>query len=1449
MPFFLTRNFANCFLLASVQPLYNQAIDLAIVRQNHVRYQSFRKRLIERIRTEEAERNAHIKCLCEKYDTSIREWLKKLEKRDTAPAKKAKDTKTREYFEKQFTELKKAREDRERLQRSGQRIRSEADMDEIIDGLQLQVMEDKKMRSYAVIPPLMHDHVLKPSPHFDNRNGFIADPMELHDDVKCINIWTEGEKIIFREKYLQHPKNFGVIASFLERKSVADCVRYYYISKKTENYKQLLKKHAKKRTRALAKQQQQANSAANRGSPMIKEMERGLKPYPQSATSVILPYATPLTSSSSTITYTISVAVAASVTDTKVKASTSTVTSILNKTSSTLTTTSAGGNSSAATTTTTTSSTKATSDTARDSALKCGADSDNDDGDGEATSEQDVSCCKCGCDKPESLVKSRTVSAANIALYGIAHHRAGLRVCLKCHLKHVRRQCPIASCNTPRRKLKRLKSLPTQWVDMPAEARARFATELDIPVDAKIGCARCVMRISRRIGIVTNSTSSNSAANIGNDLMANSSKATTKADIRRSWTDGEIDQLRALLRQHGKNWQQIAAGFGGIKSANDCKKLFFSNKRECNLASALHEYNESVGKSNAKPDTDSDDELSDESGGETSSMEDVDHNSDTASASSQVEPMLTIDGTSSLKTPSGTMASSQQQQQPPNNSLQDLKGLSASQGSLKSDYDSSATLSADEGNPPESSASAHPSAISSLNSTASSTATSSATSSLFSRAGVSSASSSLFGPPRHSSFENVPSFLINPNAPSIQTNHHHHHASSVLQSLNLNNVNHNPLSLIPSSSAPSLSALSAVSGAISGGGAGSVPGHSGKEEPTCVRDLIYKAIEMSLQPESKGVPGAPLPPSVTPDPPTSTAMAMNAAIHHRGPTPNSVTDQAAVQAAYQAINLKRSNTPNDSMQQRMEQFSALEAKKQALGFASKPEGLYAAYYGAPPGSINEDEVQDLSKKPLSMPDRKPTPSQIEALVQRPSSRGSPYKGDKLSVSSSPGLRASPSLKGPPQSLTPTLFQQQFGGAGLPPQPAHSNPSISPALRLDPSIGYQLDPKAMAKGVVFPPGMMPMMPQPQGTPPLERNKLHKQQLPPGMHLGKLDPNIPLHLQTPPPGIPGGAKTPNSYLQLSPKSSNYTAAAAQAYRDKLLPQSAGGGSITQGTPVVMGGQQQSGMPPTGKFVPPGLGPAQHLNSQASYEAILRRINATSGGSITAGTPLSVSQAMAIPGLMPVPSSVGGPRKDGFDMKTPPGVSILPRTGNLNFDSSVMFDPFYKQRNSSPNSAANPNAAAYHRPFSPNFQSPYGIPPPPGLAGKPLQAVLSSSSSSSAKDQQLANQILIDFNTSKQMQPRRSSASSEKEHGLTNSPAGAVVDPLRGHRGPSPGQFPPPPPPHLGPSQSPNSAMYLRPEELAKGISPLAGLPAPPPGVDPMLHWQQLASMGYLSVCNYP
>lgn len=120
-------------------------------------------------------------------------------------------------------------------------------MEEIMDNLQEQVLEDKKMRSYAVIPPLMLDAKERKNV-YQNNNGHIVDMEAVHKSRQFLNIWTAAEKEIFKEKYLQHPKNFYLIASCLDKKSVSDCVQYYYLSKKTENYKQLLKR-SRQRTR------------------------------------------------------------------------------------------------------------------------------------------------------------------------------------------------------------------------------------------------------------------------------------------------------------------------------------------------------------------------------------------------------------------------------------------------------------------------------------------------------------------------------------------------------------------------------------------------------------------------------------------------------------------------------------------------------------------------------------------------------------------------------------------------------------------------------------------------------------------------------------------------------------------------------------------------------------------------------------------------------------------------------------------------------------------------------------------------------------------------------------------------------------------------------------------------------------------------------------------------
>ncbi|KAL1402283.1 hypothetical protein pipiens_020544, partial [Culex pipiens pipiens] len=135
-------------------PLYNQPSDAETCRDIQDRHKTFRQHLLAHFKKIKSERAAKQVELTERYAQMSQDWSKRVDKMEASAKRKAKEAKNREFFEKVFPELRKQREDKERFNRVGSRIKSEADLEEIMDGLQEQAMEDKKMRSYAVIPPL-----------------------------------------------------------------------------------------------------------------------------------------------------------------------------------------------------------------------------------------------------------------------------------------------------------------------------------------------------------------------------------------------------------------------------------------------------------------------------------------------------------------------------------------------------------------------------------------------------------------------------------------------------------------------------------------------------------------------------------------------------------------------------------------------------------------------------------------------------------------------------------------------------------------------------------------------------------------------------------------------------------------------------------------------------------------------------------------------------------------------------------------------------------------------------------------------------------------------------------------------------------------------------------------------------------------------------------------------
>ena len=139
-------------------PLYNQPSDTDLYHINKQTHAAFKKRLVEYFKKKSEREETRVRYMTESYAKMNIQWTKKVDKMENSKRRKEKDAKARELYEKIFPELRKQREDKERDHRLGSRggaVRSEADMEDVIERLQEQELEEKKMHSLAVIPPLL----------------------------------------------------------------------------------------------------------------------------------------------------------------------------------------------------------------------------------------------------------------------------------------------------------------------------------------------------------------------------------------------------------------------------------------------------------------------------------------------------------------------------------------------------------------------------------------------------------------------------------------------------------------------------------------------------------------------------------------------------------------------------------------------------------------------------------------------------------------------------------------------------------------------------------------------------------------------------------------------------------------------------------------------------------------------------------------------------------------------------------------------------------------------------------------------------------------------------------------------------------------------------------------------------------------------------------------------
>lgn len=125
-------------------------------------------------------------------------------------------------------------------------VRSDYEQEQIIAQLTAQALMEKRIKEgRSDLPRQICDLEKKYTASYRNDMTYrkIRDPVELEKKQRLINPWTDMEKCIFFDRFLQHPKDFRKIASFLKNKTTHDCISFYYDSKQTVPYKAALKEH------------------------------------------------------------------------------------------------------------------------------------------------------------------------------------------------------------------------------------------------------------------------------------------------------------------------------------------------------------------------------------------------------------------------------------------------------------------------------------------------------------------------------------------------------------------------------------------------------------------------------------------------------------------------------------------------------------------------------------------------------------------------------------------------------------------------------------------------------------------------------------------------------------------------------------------------------------------------------------------------------------------------------------------------------------------------------------------------------------------------------------------------------------------------------------------------------------------------------------------------------
>ncbi|KAK1692380.1 hypothetical protein QYE76_009077 [Lolium multiflorum] len=99
----------------------------------------------------------------------------------------------------------------------------------------------KRCRNFLKMPALIIDEKEKRSTKFVSKNGLIEDPVLVEKERAVINPWTHEEKEVFMQMLASFGKDFSKISSFLQHKTTADCVEFYYKHHKSDSFREVKK--------------------------------------------------------------------------------------------------------------------------------------------------------------------------------------------------------------------------------------------------------------------------------------------------------------------------------------------------------------------------------------------------------------------------------------------------------------------------------------------------------------------------------------------------------------------------------------------------------------------------------------------------------------------------------------------------------------------------------------------------------------------------------------------------------------------------------------------------------------------------------------------------------------------------------------------------------------------------------------------------------------------------------------------------------------------------------------------------------------------------------------------------------------------------------------------------------------------------------------------------------